>query len=122
MKTYPILRSDGTIHGFEISNFCLSYRSLFKILRSVDGVSNVQRQHHSEDRVVFSYHAEKCVVNEPFGDNSRYWIGPMDPAASRLDINPLHRAFQQYRSPVSRIFFRIISIFKRQQVNEGEGE
>jgi hypothetical protein len=122
MRTYPILRSDGTIRGFEISNFCLSYRSLLKILSPVDGVSDVQRQRRSDDRVIFSYHGEKCVVNEPFGDNSRYWIGPMDPVASRLDINPLHRAFQQYRSPISRIFFRITNILKGQQINQGDGE
>jgi hypothetical protein len=37
-----------------------------------------------------------CVVNEPFGDNSRYWIGPVekDPL---LDLRAIHDAFVGFR-------------------------
>ena len=38
-------------------------------------------------------------MNEPYGDNSRYWIGPIEPP-SQQDISPIHEAFQQYRYSV----------------------
>lgn len=70
-----------------------------RLLRSVKGVGNLKRQFFSDDRLVFTYHGERCVVNEPFGDNSRYWIGLEHPDASTLDIGPLHRVFAQYEGP-----------------------
>ena len=51
----------------------------------------------SEDRFSFSFLGRSCVVNEPLGDNSRYWIGPteFDPP---LDMRPVHDAFGRFRS------------------------
>lgn len=35
-------------------------------------------------------------MNEPFGDNGRYWIGPTE-LEQLLDIKPIHEAFRQFR-------------------------
>jgi hypothetical protein len=98
MKTYPILRSDGSLRGFEITSAWLTFGPLFKLLRSVEGVSEVRRNWFNDDRVTFKFHGKPAVVNEPWGDNSRYWIGLQEPdAAPEIDITPLHQAFRRYR-------------------------
>jgi hypothetical protein len=102
MRTYPIHKADGSLRGFEISLTWISMGTIKRLLRSVDGVADLKRQFFSDDRLVFTYHGEKCVVNEPFGDNSRYWIGLENPDGSTLDIRALHRVFEQYNGPTIR--------------------
>ncbi|MES2049846.1 MAG: hypothetical protein V4447_15700 [Pseudomonadota bacterium] len=48
--------------------------------------------------MTFKFHGKAAVVNEPWGDNSRYWIGLEDPdALPHIDITSIHEAFKQYR-------------------------
>jgi hypothetical protein len=67
-----------------------------RILESVDGVTQVRRNWFNENHFSFYFLGRECVVNEPFGDNSRYWIGPteLDPP---LDMRPVHEAFRKFR-------------------------
>ena len=98
MKTYPIVRPNGSIRAFEITSSWLTFRPLFQILRSVPGVTDVRRNWFNDDRVTFKFYGKAAVVNEPWGDNSRYWIGVIDPdAAIKIDIAPIHEAFKRYR-------------------------
>jgi len=98
MKTWPILRDDGSLRGFEITSTWLTFGPLFRILRSVPGVTDVRRNWFKDDRVLFNYRGVPAVVNEPWGDNSRYWVGLEDPDASpTVDISPIHEAFRRYR-------------------------
>lgn len=98
MRTYPHLRPDGSLRGFEVTSAWTVFGPLLKLLRSVEGVTEVQRNWFDEDRITFKFHGKPAVVNEPYGDNSRYWIGLQDPEASPdIDITPLHQAFEKYR-------------------------
>lgn len=97
MKTYPILRPDGSLLAFEISSSWLTFRPIYRILRSVHGVADIKRNWFNEDRISFTYHGFPCVINEPWADNSRYWIGPVDTKVG-INLAPLNEAFQQYRS------------------------
>jgi hypothetical protein len=98
MRTYPMLRPDGSLRGFEITSSWLTFRPLLKLLRLVPGVSDVRRNWFNDDRVTFKFHGKQAVVNEPWGDNSRYWVGLEDPDASpEIDISPIHKAFKCYR-------------------------
>jgi hypothetical protein len=73
-------------------------RPLLKLLRGVPGVTEVKRQWFNDDRVAFKFHGKEAVVNEPWGDNSRYWVGLQDPDTSlEIDIAPIHEAFRRYR-------------------------
>src|ERR1700730_8283423 len=102
MKTYPIRKPDGSLHGFEIRNTSISMGAIRRILDSVDGVSNLNRQWRSEDRLTFVFRGAPWVVHEPFGDNSRYWIGPREAKNHALGVGPIHDAFVSYKSPLSR--------------------
>ena len=97
MRTFPIELREGRIHAFEITSSWLRMRPLLEVLRSVEGVSEVKRKFFSEDRVTFRFHGHDAVVHEPFGDNSRYWVGLAEPDRSNeVDLRPIHEAFERY--------------------------
>ena len=85
-------------------------RAVKRLLRSVDGVTSIKRQFRSEDRLTFSFNGVPWVVHEPWGDNSRYWIGPREAKDHRFDVAPIHDAFAHYRSPLARLWMRIRSV------------
>ena len=68
--------------------------------------------------IKFKFHEKEFVVWEPFGDNSRYWIGPED-KQSHVDIKGLVSVFEEYKPPVIfRIFgdlytLKILSWFSK---------
>jgi hypothetical protein len=98
MQTHPIWKEDGSLLGFEITSTWLTMRALLRLLRSVSGVTDVRRQWFNDDRVIFKFCGKNAVVNEPWGDNSRYRIGLEEPHASPgADIRPIHEAFRCYR-------------------------
>ena len=97
MRTYPILKDDGSLRGFEI-RAQLTVFPLLRLLRSVDGVSDVRHNWSNADRISFTFHGRPAVVHEPWGDSSRYWIGLQHPdSAPDIDITPIHEAFKHYR-------------------------
>jgi hypothetical protein len=101
MKTYPFVTDNGQIKAFEISNaFFWAPGTMRRVLESVEGVTNVRRIWFSDDRYSFIFRGHRCVVNEPWGDNSMYWIGPeqMEPP---VDMTPVHEAFRRYRFPLT---------------------
>lgn len=97
MRTYPIPRENGLLRGFEMTSTWLVFAPLIRLLRSVPGVTDVRRRWFNSDRVTFKFHGKDAVVHEPWGDNSRYWIGLKEPDIStEVDISPLHEAFKRY--------------------------
>ena len=95
MKTHPILRADGSLCAFEISSAWIIFRPLYGILRSVPGVESVKRIWFKGDRISFTFDGVPYVVSELYGDNSRFWVGPVLPE-SPVNIEPLHDAFKRY--------------------------
>jgi hypothetical protein len=109
VKTYPAIRRDGKLLAFEITSTWVTFGPLYRVLRSVDGVANLKRNWFNDDRVSFTFHGEPFVVNEPWGDNSRYWIGPKAPEAASLDVSPICAAFEQHRGPMARAWSKLAS-------------
>lgn len=108
MRTYPLFnRPDGTLRGFEINSTWIWIGTTLDILKWVPGVTRVKRVYMREERVAFQLHGEPCVVWEPFGDNSCYWIGPESADSSTADLSALHQAFVSYRSPLARILAQV---------------
>jgi hypothetical protein len=104
MNTYPILRPDGSMLAFEMTSSWVTFGPLFRILRSVQGVTHVRRNYFHDDRLSFLYFGEACVVNEPWGDNSRYWVGPREAETSSLDFAPINRAFEARENAFARLW------------------
>ena len=79
MRTYPIEDDSGTILAFEIDAQLIGW-GLARVLRRIEGVSDVRPRKwwvgSADVHMRFNYRGREYVVWEPFGDNSRWWIGP----------------------------------------------
>lgn len=107
MRTYPILKNDSIVFAFEIEHTCVSRRSIAKLLGSAESVAGVKLRGHfgsSDDvRLEFTYRGQAFIVLEPFGDSSRYWIGPEHPGDHPGDIGKLKKIFDDYQPLLLRM-------------------
>jgi len=113
VKTYPIaMEGKETIFAFEIGNTFTYLRWIAYVLRTVEGVSDVRVRRlfgrPSDVHVKFRYLDQECIVHEPWGDSSRYWIGPEDSEEEQIDLRPIEEAFQRYRLPIIYVLFVLI--------------
>ncbi|PVZ70359.1 hypothetical protein [Pelagibaculum spongiae] len=98
MKVHSLHDENGKLRAFEVTSTWVRMDPLLKILISVSGVSDVKRSWFNDDRVSFKYHGYDCVVNEPWGDNSRYWVGVISPTEYKLvDFESVAVAFKSYK-------------------------
>jgi hypothetical protein len=82
MKVYNIKDKEGHIFAFEIYNTFFSRKRLYNLVRSIPGVQIVKapsfrffRFKGEDEFCEFEIRRQKFMAWEPFGDNSRYWIG-----------------------------------------------
>jgi hypothetical protein len=107
MKTYPIIQDGPDPFAFEIDHVYLSRRTIMRLLTAVEGVTEVHlggRFGSSDDiRIEFKCQGHDYIVMEPFGDNSRYWIGPKggkDDVPAAANIGKIKSAFESYKPPL----------------------
>ena len=103
VNTYPEPSETGSPHPwFEIENSFISLRTIAGVLSATDGVSEVRvRRLFSKWRnihVWFKYYGEPFIVEEPWGDSSRYLIGPED-RTSTTDTDAVRDSFRNYSPP-----------------------
>lgn len=84
MKIYDLHDSDGHLCAFEVSNTFLGRRRACAIAARVPGARVVRRPgllSWSGDEVFceFEIGEARFEISEPFGDSSRFWIGPVAP-------------------------------------------
>ena len=106
MKTWPQYREDGSLASFEITSSWVTFRLLFKILTSVEGVTNIQRNRFDEHRITFQIHGEPIAIWEPWGDSSRYLVVSTDDE-SAVSFDSLHEAFERHRGPIASLWARM---------------
>ena len=94
MRTFPITDKGGTVFAFEIPAQFLRWR-LARRLRDIPGVYDVRPRKwwvgSPDVHIRFRYHDREFIVWEPYGDNSRWWIGPDDESAPHLSLDELER-------------------------------
>jgi len=81
MKTFLLNSGEGELTGFEVSNSFLSSGGIARCVRRIRGCDVVSsRRWFSADEVHvrFLFASKRFIVWEPFGDNSRLWVGPED--------------------------------------------
>lgn len=98
MNIYPLTREDGYIFAFEISNAYIRPRTIAEVLGHIDEVSEISLRkaftNSSDVHLRFKYKGIDFQVWEPFGDSSRYWIGPEK--ENKINIDSLMSVFQSY--------------------------
>ena len=108
MRTYPIKDETGRLFALEVDVVFCSVRDLIKVIATAEGVTDAKAGRRSfselDVRATFRYQGDEFAVVEPFGDNSRYWIGPVSDDVKR-DVSPIER---QLRSYVPSLFRRVL--------------
>jgi hypothetical protein len=110
MKIFPIFTKDGSrAFAFEVENMYISAGAAARLVATVDGVTAVEPRkvfsNASDVHVKFQYHGQPYMVWEPYGDSSRYWVGPKEEANDVGDITALEAAFKRYQPPLHRALF-----------------
>ena len=101
MQTYDIKDRQGRILAFEIDNLLVSRRCVCRILRTIPSLRILRTprflSYFKEDEFCeFELNGRKFTAWEPFGDNSRYWIGP-DPVIWNEQVTLVRDAFVQHK-------------------------
>ena len=87
MKTYDLRDNQERIFGFEVNNFpLLSRQRAAALVASIPGAEVTRwplRTFFSQedDFCEFIIAGKRFVISEPYGDNSRYWIGSIEPGS-----------------------------------------
>lgn len=101
MTTYPIRNPAGVMFAVEVENAYVTPSAIGDVIRDVDGVSSVEiRKLFSRKSVThgsFRFRGGEYMINEPFGDNSRYWIGPRKSESSDTDISMVEEKLRLFR-------------------------
>ena len=101
MRTNEVRHPSGELQAFEVSNL-MGVSGAVRILERIDGVRIIDRirifrgLRHEEIRVRFEYQGERFTVEEPYGDNSMFWIGPETREPSP-HLGPILEAFARAR-------------------------
>ncbi len=113
MKVHPLSRANGHLFvAFEIDRAYMGLSKVGELLESLEQVVEVEEwgRNSSDIRLKFKYSGAEFCVWEPFGDNGRYWIGPIDESAD-YDIEPLTELFETYRpGPIAAALGNILTL------------
>lgn len=108
MKTYPGRANDRIVYT-EVGNTFVSVRQLARVIGRVPGVSAVRVrglfQSTGDVRMWFDFLGVPMEMAEPFGDNSRYWIGPAAERDDPPDLSPIDDALRAYRPLLGMIIW-----------------
>jgi hypothetical protein len=123
MTTHPVYDDTGRAFAFEVEAIYLPLASGVSLLRPIDGVSDVRRRrlfHRPADiHIRFRYRGVPFVLWEPYGDSSRYWIGPEDERGDHPDVGDLRAAFARHRPP---IWVKVLAYLFRFQFLQGRNK
>ena len=99
MRVFDLINSEGDIFAFEIQNFLLGRRAAARIIKQVPGTTVLRAPKsflYFREEVFCEFDLAGCKfkVWEPFGDNSRYHIGPED-NKRHAEIDILRESFRR---------------------------
>jgi hypothetical protein len=110
MKLYELLDSAGRVFAFEIENAFISRESVVRVAISIPGTVITHRPRllswfREEQFCEFLLQGQLFVAWEPFGNNSRYWIGP-EPPEWCPQVDTVRNAFLQFQPLLLRNPFK----------------
>ena len=100
MKVFDIADDQGRVFAFEVVNF--GRHRVAKFLERTPGVKVIRKQKHfaaTSEAVFceFEFRGQRFLVEEPWNDSSRYWIGT-DPPEWCSQLEAVRAAFAQHKA------------------------
>jgi hypothetical protein len=102
MRVHELRDAQGLVHAFEISSL-MGRRMACRAAASIPGVRLTKKyklfSFSSEDGAFceFELNGEQYAMEEPFQDNSRYWVGPK-PGSSANSLGVVLNHFANHRA------------------------
>lgn len=96
MRTYQLHDEMGRLRGFEVSSL-LGRRLTRRIAASVPGARITSSNLRADRFCEFEVAGDRFAIEEPFGDNSRYWIGSVE-ESQRHSLAVVHKHFMANRT------------------------
>jgi len=102
VKVYELKNEGGQVFAFEISKPVGGRRRVCSIVRGIPGAKLTKTPRflswfREEKFCEFDIGDVKFEAFEPFGDNSRFWIGPKDAPTWHPEIEEVLQAFSGKR-------------------------
>lgn len=95
MKTYDLKNADGQIFAFEVDNCHLRRNGLCRLVARIPGCIVVRKPklfrwpfNNEDEFCEFELDGVRFVALEPWGDSSRYWVGPKSEGTGHLKWSP----------------------------------
>ena len=112
MKIYELKDDAGRVFAFEVNN--IARIGVLRIVRTIPGV-RINRSPRNrflswgepDDFCEFELEGQKFIITEPFGDNSRYWIGPKSESNTN-HIEAVRKVFEDFKPSILTMLRRII--------------
>jgi len=106
MKVYDLHDTQNRLWAFEISNLGVGRRGVCRVVEAIPGAMLKRKPKFlswfREDAFCeFLVDGELYVAEEPWGDNSRYWIGP-NPPRWLPQTEKVRAAFSTYKPSLLR--------------------
>lgn len=106
MKVFDLRDREGKVFAFEIENLSLGRRGLCRVVQKIPGAQLLRTPRllswfREETFCEFLVDDVTFVAWEPFGDNSRYWIGP-EPARYVAQIHRVREVFENHTPLLDR--------------------
>jgi len=104
MQVYDLHDDQNRLFAFEISNISVGRRGVCHVVETIPGASLKRRPKllswfRESAFCEFIVDGELFVAEEPWGDNSRYWIGP-NPPRWLPQTEKVRAAFASYKPSV----------------------
>ena len=80
------------VRSFEISNVFFHRRDVCRVFESITGVKRIRKQLRQDTFCEYELNGVRFIAEEPFGDNSVYWVGPLAPGWSP-ELEAIRNAF-----------------------------
>ena len=107
----------GEVYAFQVQSILIPLKRIIKLLQRESSVAQIKTRSvlecNPDVHCEFVYRGERYMIWEPYGDSSRYWVGPISDEAPQVDISPLVQLFQNYRVGFMRqLIFQFARIFE----------
>ena len=98
MRIYDLHDKEGQVFAFEVNSF-VGRRAACRIAARIPGARVIALPKDRRERIegvfcLFDVGDVRFQIWEPFGDNSRYWIGP-DPVQLTVHLASVRKAFAE---------------------------
>lgn len=92
-RVYDSIDDQGRLFAFEVDNLLCSRTAIIEVVSTIPAAHITTKQLSEDQFCTWAIGNVTFAAEEPFGDNSRYWIGPISPTGWVPETEIVREAF-----------------------------